>query len=58
MAHMLCMTNAEGALAATVVKIADHTVAEGKLFLKFVEKGLWVAFVNPKVSKSKKKGSL
>jgi hypothetical protein len=51
MAHMMCMTNAEGDLAATVVKIADHTVADGKIFLKFVSKGLWVAFVNPNVSK-------
>jgi hypothetical protein len=51
MAHMMCMTNAEGDLAATVVKIADHTVADGKIFLKFVSKGLWVAFVNPKVPK-------
>jgi hypothetical protein len=52
MAHLLCMTTAEGDLAATVVKIADHTVADGKIFLKFVEKGMWVAFVNPKVPKS------
>ena len=51
MAHMLCMTTAEGGLAATVVKIADHTVADGKIYLKFVETGLWVAFVNPKVPK-------
>jgi hypothetical protein len=51
MAHMLCMTNAEGDLAATVTKIADHTVAAGKIFLKFVSKGLWVAFVNPNVPK-------
>jgi hypothetical protein len=51
MAHLLCMTNAEGDLAATVVKIADHTVAAGKIFLKFVSKGLWVAFVNPSVPK-------
>jgi hypothetical protein len=52
MAHMLCMTTAEGDLAATVVKIADHTVADGKIFLKFVDKGMWVAFINPKVPKS------
>ena len=37
MAHMLCMTTAEGGLAATVVKIADHTVADGKIYLKFFE---------------------
>ena len=52
MAHLLCMTNAEGSLAATVVKVADHTVAEGKIYLKFVETGMWVAFVNPNVPKT------
>ena len=52
MAHLLCMTTAEGSLAATVVKVADHTVADGKIYLKFVENGMWVAFVNPKVPKT------
>lgn len=51
MVYLECLSNAEGDLVATVVRIVDNTVDPGKLILKKADTDVYVAFVNKAFSK-------
>ena len=52
MVYLECLSNAEGDLVATVVRIVDNTVPAEKLILKQADTDVYVAFVNKAFSKA------
>jgi len=51
MVYMECLTNAEGELCGTIIRIVDNCVPVDKIILKEVEINVYVGFVNSKYAK-------